>query len=155
VVRVDDETPHTRRMQMIKSMRDERTVEDGDERLRELLRQRTQPLAEARAEYESLIHGGGPTKREVRASTRLPEIGKFGANLSFRAEVHACFRFARRTKKATTSATPESIKSMPRLFWVSVDASGAGAGSATGSSSFATMIAGGGVRGCQVLKSRT
>jgi hypothetical protein len=71
VMGIHHETPHTSRMQMIKSMRDERTVEDGDEGLRELLRQRTQPLAEACAEYESLIHGGGPTSQRRKAQTEV------------------------------------------------------------------------------------
>ena len=56
VVRVHHEPTHARRMQMIEGVGDERPVKHRDEGLRELLRQRTQPLADARAEDEGLGH---------------------------------------------------------------------------------------------------
>jgi hypothetical protein len=56
MMRVHHKTFYTGLKQMIKRMGDEGTMKNGDERLRELFRQRTQPLTEACAKNESLIH---------------------------------------------------------------------------------------------------
>ena len=54
MMRVDDEGVDPKGAEMIERERDERFLKDRDERLRQIIRQRTQPRAQPRAEDEGL-----------------------------------------------------------------------------------------------------
>ena len=54
MMRVDDEGLHPKGAKMIEREGNERFLKNRDERLRQIVRQRTQPLAQPRAEDEGL-----------------------------------------------------------------------------------------------------